>query len=82
LSLEDLQPDATVRGILPDALVTVVSVAWHGSDTVTVTTNEILTSLNKPDDFIRRPFRREPDFGVTGVNDDFAELLARAEEPR
>jgi SNF2 family DNA or RNA helicase len=65
---------------------------------VTVTRNEILTSLNKPDSFIlalvefldggqhrvrylRRPFRREPDFGVTSVNYDFAELLARAEEP-
>lgn len=69
-----------------------------GADTVTVTKNEILTSLNKPDDFIlalvefldgdqhrvhylRQPFRREPDFGVTSVNYDFAELLARAEEP-
>jgi hypothetical protein len=65
---------------------------------VTVTKNEILTSLNKPDDFIlalvefldgdhhrvhylRRPFRREPDFGVTSVNYAFAELLARAGEP-
>ena len=70
-----------------------------GADTVTVTKNEILTSLNKPDDFIfamvefldgdthrvhylRRPFQREPDFGVTSVNYDFAELLARAEPPR
>jgi hypothetical protein len=70
-----------------------------GADTVTVTKNEILTSLNKPEDFIlalvefldvdqyrvhylRRPFRREPDFGVTSVNYDFAELLARAEHPR
>ncbi|GAB4177291.1 MAG: helicase-related protein [Rhodocyclaceae bacterium] len=70
-----------------------------GADTVTVTKNEILTSLNKPDDFIlalvefqdgdrhrvrylRRPFQREPDFGVTSVNYDFADLLARAEEPR
>jgi len=68
------------------------------ADTITVTKNEILYSLNKPDDFIlaivefcaddthrvhyvRRPFRREPDFGVTSVNYDFAELLARAEEP-
>jgi hypothetical protein len=70
-----------------------------GADTITVTRNEILTSLNKPDEFIlalvefldedkhrvrylRRPFQREPDFGVTSVNYDFAELLARAEEPR
>jgi len=70
-----------------------------GADTITVTRNEILYSLNKPDDFIlaivefldgdthrthylRRPFQREPDFGVTSVNYDFAELLARAEPPR
>ena len=63
-----------------------------GADTITVTKNEILYSLNKPDDFIlaivefldddahrvhyvRRPFQREPDFGVTSVNYDFAELL-------
>jgi hypothetical protein len=69
-----------------------------GADTVTVTKNEILTSLNKPDDFIlalveflddsthrvrylRRPFQCEPDFGVTSVNYDFAQLLARAGDP-
>ncbi len=32
--------------------------------------------------YLRRAFQREPDFGVTSVNYDFAELLARAEEPR
>ncbi len=32
--------------------------------------------------YVRRPFRREPDFGVTSVSYDFAELLARAEAPR
>lgn len=34
--LEDIQPEATVRGILPDALVAVVSVDWHGSDAMTL----------------------------------------------
>ncbi len=29
----------------------------------------------------RRPFQREPDFGVTSVNYSFAELMARAGEP-
>jgi SNF2 family DNA or RNA helicase len=79
-----------------------------GAKTITVTKNEILYSLNKPDDFIlaivefqgddlsavpgqagghkvhyvRQPFQREPDFGVTSVNYDFSELLARAENPR
>ena len=69
-----------------------------GAATITVTKNEILYSLNKPDDFIlaivefgdgdahrvhyiRTPFRREPDFGVTSVNYDFVELLARAGRP-
>jgi superfamily II DNA or RNA helicase len=68
------------------------------ADTITVTKNEILYSLNKPEDFIlaivefiqdgthrvhyvRRPFQREPDFGVTSVNYNFAELLDRAEAP-
>ena len=36
MTLEDLQPDTTVRGILPDALVMVVSVAWHGSAALTL----------------------------------------------
>ena len=69
-----------------------------GASAITVTRNEILTSLNKPDDYIlaivefqeegqhrvhylRQPFQREPDFGVTSVNYDFAELLARAGRP-
>jgi hypothetical protein len=57
----------------------------------------VLYFLNKPADFIlaivefmgdshrvhyvRDPFRREPDFGVTSVNYDLAELLARAGAP-
>lgn len=69
-----------------------------GADTITVTKNEILYSLNKPDDFIlaivefegagehrvhylRQPFKREPDFGVTSVNYAMAELLDRASLP-
>ena len=71
----------------------------EGAPTITVTKNEILYSLKKPEDFIlaivefqsadahrahylRQPFVREPDFGVTSVNYDFAELLARGEAPR
>ena len=69
-----------------------------GADVITVTRNEILYSLNKPESFIlaivefgpgeshkvhylRKPFQREPDFGVTSVNYNFADLLARAGEP-
>src|SRR6059036_1045825 len=36
MKLEDLQPNAAVRGILPDAAVSVVSVQWHGSDALTL----------------------------------------------
>ena len=68
-----------------------------GARTVTITKNEILTALNKPEDFIlaiavidgdaadlryvRQPFTREPDFGATSVNYELAALLALSEEP-
>jgi SNF2 family DNA or RNA helicase len=69
-----------------------------GADSITVTKNEILYSLNKPEQFIlamvefldaathrihylREPFTREPDFGVTSVNYSFADLLKRAAPP-
>src|SRR6266700_3239352 len=67
------------------------------STTVTVTKNEILTGLNKPDDFIlavvivdgdealpyyiQKPFTREPDFGATSVNYDLAQLLNKGVIP-
>src|SRR5258708_23909016 len=35
--LEDLKPNASVRGILPNGLVTVVSVQWHGSAEIELT---------------------------------------------
>src|SRR3989449_1726476 len=35
--LEDLRPNAAVRGILPDALVTVVNVQWFGSEALELT---------------------------------------------
>src|SRR5213592_4232152 len=34
--LEELQTNASVRGILPDCLVNVVNVDWHGSDALTL----------------------------------------------
>ncbi|MBC2711117.1 MAG: DUF3883 domain-containing protein [Desulfosarcina sp.] len=68
-----------------------------GAAVITVTRNEILYSLNKPEDFIlaivefdgdghrvhyvRQPFQREPDFGVTSVNYNFKELLGKAGPP-
>ena len=71
----------------------------RGADTVTITKNEILSALNKPEQYIlaivevddetaqapiyiRKPFVREPDFGVTSVNYKLAELLAKGEAPR
>ena len=70
-----------------------------GADTITLTRNEVLTALNKPDDFIlavaqidagtvvrlrhvRRPFGREPDFGVTSMEYRLAELLERSTDPQ
>jgi len=66
-----------------------------GAITVTVTRNEILTALNKPDDFIlaigqvedgrqklvyiRQPFRQEPDFAVESINYNLADLLKLGE---
>ena len=36
LKLEDLRPDLSVRGIAPEAPVSVVSAEWHGSDALTL----------------------------------------------
>ena len=36
MKLEDLQPESVVRGIAPEASVTVVGVQWHGSDALTL----------------------------------------------
>ena len=91
----------------------------EGADTVTVSKNEILTALNKPDGFllalvqvpkseefaegdafkvsaskgkyfvgddgcivryVRQPFQKEPDFGVTSVNYHWRELWERGRE--
>jgi len=69
-----------------------------GALTVTVTRNEILTALNKPEDFIlaigqvedgqqklvyiRRPFQQEPDFAVESINYNLQDLLAKGEAPK
>ncbi len=37
MRLEELEPDAAVRGVLPDAAVVVVAVDWHGSEALTLT---------------------------------------------
>ncbi|MGI8782613.1 MAG: helicase-related protein [Acidobacteriota bacterium] len=56
IKLEDLQPNAAVRGILPDGLVTVVSVQWFGSEALELTyktatgkvANELLYRHDEP----------------------------------
>ena len=69
----------------------------RGARTVTVTKNEILTGLNKPDEFIlaivvldpdradvryvRIPFEKEPDFKATSVNYDLSALLNQSQDP-
>lgn len=66
-----------------------------GATTVTVSKNEILTALNKPEEFIlaivevdgkdthiiylKHPFKNAPDFSATSVNYDIRELTAEAE---
>jgi hypothetical protein len=141
--LEELTRGASVKGVLPNGLVTVIDIKWHGeaaleltykhgagkpgdvsaekcgddiesrvpgdgklqfievkgrtveAETVTVSRNEILTALNKPEDFIlaiaqidgqdsrlhylRRPFQQEPEFSVESINYKLDELLKRAE---
>lgn len=66
-----------------------------GATTVTVSKNEILTALNKPDEFIlaivevdkdvthtiylKYPFKNAPDFTATSVNFDIQDLIAESE---
>lgn len=66
-----------------------------GASTVTVSKNEILTALNKPEEFIlaivevddqqthtiylKHPFKNAPDFTATSVNYDIQDLIAESE---
>jgi hypothetical protein len=65
-----------------------------GATTVTVSKNEILTALNKPDEYIlaivevcgeetkvvylKKPFKERPDFAATSVNYDIKELIEKS----
>ncbi len=69
----------------------------RGAQTVTVTSNEIRTAINEPDQFVLalvvldpdretvrylcRPFEKEPDFTAASVNYYIAPLLSRSTEP-
>ena len=56
MDLKELQPNAAIRGIIPDALVTVVSVQWFGSEALEITyktadgkvANELLYRHDEP----------------------------------
>lgn len=37
IRLEDLKPNASLRGLLPDSLVTVVNIQWYGSEALELT---------------------------------------------
>jgi len=66
-----------------------------GASTVTVSKNEILTALNKPDEYLlaivevdgtqtktvylKKPFRERPDFAATSVNYNIVELVGGSE---
>ncbi len=66
-----------------------------GATTITVSKNEILTGLNKPDEFIlaivevdgqntrtvylKKPFKNAPDFTATSVNYDIIDIIRSAE---
>lgn len=67
-----------------------------GASTVTVSKNEILTGLNKPDSYIlalvevdgtntkttylKEPFHTRPDFTMTSVNFDISDLIGNSKE--
>ena len=67
----------------------------RGATTITVSKNEILTGLNRPDEFIlaivevdgqntrtvcmKKPFKNAPDFTATSVNYDIMDLIRSAE---
>jgi hypothetical protein len=53
--LEQLRPNAAVRGILPDSLVTVVNVQWFGSEALELTykTSTGKLASGAPDQVVR-----------------------------
>lgn len=66
-----------------------------GADTVTVSKNEIMTALNKPEEFLlavvevdgrktrtiylKTPFKNEPDFTATSVNYNIRDLIGQSQ---
>lgn len=83
------------NGVLVNDRLIEVKGRVKGANTITVTRNEIITALNKPEQFIlaivlvgendqaegpyyvRKPFTQEPDWAVSSINLDLAQLLSR-----
>ena len=94
--VESFIPDAMRKRLEAYALRFIeVKGRSKGATTVTVSQNEILTALNKPEEFIlaivevdgqqthtiylKHPFRNAPDFTATSVNYDIQDLIAESE---
>ena len=61
---------------------TQIFTAFNKPDDFILAIVEIEGDTPKEPRYIRQPFQKEPDFGVTSVNYNLNELLARAEAPR
>ena len=94
--VESFIPDAMRKRLEAYALRFIeVKGRSKGATTVTVSKNEILTALNKPEEFIlaivevdgqqthtiylKHPFQNAPDFTATSVNYDVQDLIAESE---
>jgi len=94
--VESYVPEAMRQRVAAYALRMIeVKGRTKGSTTVTVSKNEILTALNKPEEFIlaivevdgkqthtvylKHPFKNAPDFTATSVNYDIQDLVNNAE---
>ena len=60
---------------------TQIFTAFNKPDSFVLAIVEIDGETAKEPRYIRQPFQKEPDFGVTSVNYSLSELLARAEAP-
>ena len=76
-----------VKGKSTDATTVTVSktqifTAFNKPDNFILAIVEVDGDTAKEPRYIREPFQKEPDFGVTSVNYNLSELLTRAEVPR
>ena len=76
-----------VKGKSADATTVTVSktqifTAFNKPDNFILAIVEVDGDTAKEPRYIRRPFQKEPDFGVTSVNYNLNKLLAHAEAPR